>query len=210
VTAAAPQAGERVDGLPAVRLLAKVAAIRALGGLGGLRWTFPVPARARASARFKPKTPVFLGRARPSPRGGCLVSFLIAPVGEGTRELCRLRPGEAVWLLGPLGNGFDLGALTAGAARLVIVAGGVGAAPFPLLLTRIGPEGGRSPAPTAQVLVLLGFRDAAQAAGAQPVTDAAAALQERGVASRAEVVTEDGSRGRAEMVIVSPCAGRGP
>ncbi len=39
-------------------------------------------------------------------KGG--VSFLIDPVGEGTRELCSLGPGDPVWVLGPLGNGFEL------------------------------------------------------------------------------------------------------
>ena len=42
------------------------------------------------------------------------VSFLVAPIGKGTRELCGLTGESAVWVLGPLGNGFDLESLTGG------------------------------------------------------------------------------------------------
>ena len=36
------------------------------------------------------------------------VSFLVAPVGAGTRELSGLVAGDELWVLGPLGNGFPL------------------------------------------------------------------------------------------------------
>lgn len=204
MTAAASQTGAWADGLFAARSLALVAANRALGSLVWL--TLEVPgwpgAHPGQFALLQARdSRYFLGRALSvASEEGEAVSFLIAPVGQGTRELCALHPGEPVWILGPLGNGFDLEALTTGAARVVIVAGGVGAAPFPLLLARLGLEGGRPPTPAAEVLVLLGFRDAAQAAGARPVVDAAAALVERGVMCRTEVVAEDGSLGRAEKV----------
>ena len=204
MTAAASQAGVRADGFFAARSLALVAANRAVGSLVWL--TLEVPgwpgARPGQFALLQAQdSRYFLGRALSvASEEGDLVSFLIAPVGEGTRELCALHPGEPVWVLGPLGNGFDLEALTTSAARVVIVAGGVGAAPFPLLLARLGLEADRPPAHATEVLVLLGFRDAAQAAGARPVVDAAAALQERGVRCRTEVVTEEGSLGSAEKV----------
>ncbi len=72
-----------------------------------------------------------------SDEAGERVSFLIAPVGEGTRELCDLAVGKPLWVLGPLGNGFDVEALVTSPGRAVIVAGGVGVAPFPLLLSRM-------------------------------------------------------------------------
>ncbi len=138
---------------------------------------------------------------------GETISFLIAPVGTGTVELCSLREGDALWILGPLGNGFDIGALAGGPGRTVIVGGGVGVAPFPLLLSALADRaGGGSDEPAAglgEVVVLLGFRDAAQAAGAGPVAEAAAALETAGVSCPGEVVTEDGSVGRAEMVTES-------
>ena len=71
------------------------------------------------------------------------VEFLVRAIGPGTSALETLAEGSAVSLLGPLGNGFSTGDL-ARRSRVAIVAGGVGAAPFPLLfreLERIGAVG---------------------------------------------------------------------
>jgi dihydroorotate dehydrogenase electron transfer subunit len=71
------------------------------------------------------------------------VEFLVKTVGAGTAALEELPEGAAVSLLGPLGNTFSTGDLPGG-ARVAIVAGGIGAAPFPLLfraLTRAGIAG---------------------------------------------------------------------
>lgn len=144
------------------------------------------------------------------------VSFLIAPVGQGTEELCRLRQGESVWVVGPLGRGFDPEVMVppaGGESRLVLIGGGVGVAPFPLFLRRLaeltgggvgagagsGPTEGAVP-PVAEVLVLLGFRDAGQARGAEPVQRAMEALVRSGVECRVEVTTEDGSLGQKGVV----------
>jgi len=140
------------------------------------------------------------------------VSFLIAPVGQATRELCGLREGDRVWILGPLGRGFDLPALVGEGRRTVVVAGGVGVAPFSLLLTALRDKmcsssgslsAGRlrpSLSPGFGVLVLLGFRDSLQLAGAEPVFRVAADLREAGFPCRVEVVTEDGSQSPAAKV----------
>ena len=144
----------------------------------------------------------FLGRPLSvAEQDGATVSFLIAPIGSGTRELCSLRRGGEVWVLGPLGNGFDLDALAAGSGRTVIVGGGVGAAPFPLLLHALGAAGQAAAGPRqSEVVVLLGFRDAARAMGAEPVLSAASALDRLGASCSVVVVTEDGSLGPAERV----------
>ena len=52
--------------------------------------------------------------------------FLIDPIGPGTRTLCGLGAGDALHVLGPLGNGFDLDV-----SGPLIVGGGIGVAPFP-------------------------------------------------------------------------------
>jgi dihydroorotate dehydrogenase electron transfer subunit len=204
VTNGASLAESRAGGPPAARLAARVAT---KGALGSLVWlTLDIPgwpgARPGQFALLQARdSRCFLGRPLSvAQEEGDLVSFLIAPVGDGTRELCGLCEGEHVWALGPLGNGFDTRALTAGPGRVVVVAGGVGAAPFPLLLSALGLGDGPAPRRLAEVLVLLGFRDAVQAAGAQPVIAAAEALEKRGLACRVEVATEDSSRGRAEKV----------
>lgn len=66
-------------------------------------------------------------------------SFLIKPVGEGTRALCDTRPGEGIVLNGPLGQPFPQDV-----ADPVCIAGGVGLAPF-LLLARQLQAQGRTP-----------------------------------------------------------------
>ncbi len=64
-------------------------------------------------------------------------SFLIKPVGEGTRALCDLSPGEGVVLNGPFGQPFPRDIKDP-----VCIAGGVGLAPF-LLLAREAKAQGR-------------------------------------------------------------------
>jgi len=61
------------------------------------------------------------------------VEFLVKTIGPGTAALENLGEGSEARLLGPLGNAFRTDDLSAG-ARVAIVAGGIGAAPFPLLL----------------------------------------------------------------------------
>ena len=78
------------------------------------------------------------GRLLPRPMSLCRASagelaFLIEPVGSGTSTLCSLRHGDAIHVLGPLGNGFDLEV-----ERPLLVAGGVGIAPMPYLAQALG------------------------------------------------------------------------
>jgi len=68
------------------------------------------------------------------------VEFLIKTIGRGTRALWEMPEGSPVRLLGPLGNAFTVSGLPRG-ARVAIVAGGIGAAPFPALLRAIGRGG---------------------------------------------------------------------
>lgn len=195
-----------VDRPVAGRGLAEVTERRPLGSLVWL--TLDVPgwpgARPGQFALLQAAdSRCFLGRALSvASQEGEGVSFLIAPVGEGTHELCSLSKGERVWVVGPLGNGFDVEALTASKGRLLVVAGGVGVAPFPLLLSLLGglQNGGCRGEPVEQIVLLLGFRDRAQAMGAEPVMEAIAALKGRGTSCRVEVATEDGSIGTAERV----------
>lgn len=140
------------------------------------------------------------------------VSFLVSPVGVGTRELTALVPGDQVSLLGPVGRGFDLAALGGGSVdddraggRLLVVAGGVGAAPFVLLLDDLAAaaRGDRARAGSAlpsEVVLLFGFRDEPQAAVVDLFTPSVQDLRAAGIAARVEVICEDGSLGRAGLV----------
>ncbi|MFO7524229.1 MAG: dihydroorotate dehydrogenase electron transfer subunit [Ignavibacteriaceae bacterium] len=55
-------------------------------------------------------------------------------LGEGTKLLAHKKAGDLIDILGPLGNGFNL---SGDYETAVIVAGGLGAAPFPFLTRRI-------------------------------------------------------------------------
>jgi dihydroorotate dehydrogenase electron transfer subunit len=73
------------------------------------------------------------GRVLPRPMSLCLappgeLGFLFEPVGPGTRALAELRPGDELFVLGPLGNGFRLDV-----ERPLLVGGGIGIAPLPHL-----------------------------------------------------------------------------
>lgn len=55
-------------------------------------------------------------------------------LGEGTKILALKHPGELVDILGPLGNGFNLDGIYETA---IIIAGGLGAAPFPYVTRKL-------------------------------------------------------------------------
>ncbi len=68
------------------------------------------------------------------------VEFLLRRIGPGTAGLEELPEGSSASLLGPLGNGFSLAGLEGG-QRVAVVAGGIGAAPFPLLFESVSRAG---------------------------------------------------------------------
>jgi dihydroorotate dehydrogenase electron transfer subunit len=108
------------------------------------------------------------GRLLPRPMSLCLatrreLAFLIDPVGPGTRALVELVRGQAVDVLGPLGNGYRLDV-----KRPLLVGGGIGIAPFPYLSERLG----RPPA-------VLGFRTSDQAEAATLVPNAEVVVEPR-------------------------------
>jgi dihydroorotate dehydrogenase electron transfer subunit len=78
------------------------------------------------------------GRLLPRPMSLCLaprgeLGFLIDAIGPGTRALCALEAGDALHVLGPLGNGFDVEV-----ERPLLVGGGIGIAPLPYLSQALG------------------------------------------------------------------------
>jgi NAD(P)H-flavin reductase len=89
------------------------------------------------------------------------LAFLIDPIGPGTRALCALTPGDAIHVLGPLGNGFRLDV-----ERPLLVGGGIGIAPLPFLSERLG-------APPA----VLGFRSEWHAEAATLVPNAEVVIE---------------------------------
>lgn len=186
----------------AERILGEVAVRERLGGVAWLEisapgWDGAGPGQF-AMLQAEPSR-CFLPRAfSVAASGDGSVSFLIAPVGAGSEEICGLTPGEEVWVTGPLGNGFDVDALLAPPeARIVVVAGGVGVAPFPLLLDRLATDCAKS---DTDVLVLVGFRDAGQGEGVRPLQRAVEGLAGASVKVRMEQAFEDGSHGPTRRV----------
>ncbi len=82
------------------------------------------------------------------------LEFVCKIIGEGTRQLATLRPGDRVRLTGPLGRGFDL----RGSGPVLILARGVGVFSLGLVPTQLAA--GRP------VTVLLSGRDRAALLGA--------------------------------------------
>jgi dihydroorotate dehydrogenase electron transfer subunit len=103
------------------------------------------------------------------------LSFLLDEVGPGTRRLARLRAGEALLVLGPLGVGWRP---PRDGTRALLVGGGIGTAPLLCLQDELGPD----------PPVLLGFRGAAHAEAASLF------------AGQPQLATDDGSAGRRALV----------
>lgn len=66
------------------------------------------------------------------------IAFYVGAVGEGSRRLRRFAPGMGARILGPLGRGFTLPDRP---GRSILISGGLGAAPFPLLAQELLQRG---------------------------------------------------------------------
>jgi NAD(P)H-flavin reductase len=105
------------------------------------------------------------------------LSFMFEDVGPGTRRLGELRPGDGLWITGPLGNGFEM---PPAGPRAILVGGGVGIPPLSAWASVLRAH-------DVALVALLGFRDADHAAGAALFADAV-------------VATDDGSLGHHGLV----------
>jgi len=155
----------------------------------------PLPA-VRASRFFMLKRLDRLSPLIPRPfsiyrqREGRL-EFLIKVLGRGTRALAATRPGEELSLVGPLGNGWP--AIDGDGPPWVMLAGGVGCAPFPMAIEQaLAGMDGRRPAAPGGLALLFG------AASAGLLYDLEAL---RGTGIPVHVATDDGSAGRRGNVL---------
>lgn len=108
---------------------------------------------------------------------GGRLSFMFEDVGPGTRRLAELAPGDGLWLVGPLGDGFEL---PPAGPRSIVVGGGVGIPPLAAWAGTLTSHG-------VSLTALLGFRDAHHAEGAALLPGAF-------------VATDDGSVGHHGLV----------
>jgi len=111
---------------------------------------------------------------------GDRLSVLYKTVGRGTEQLSRLRAGDMLDAMGPLGNGFPLG--TEGQLP-ILVAGGYGVAPLAFLARQLPTKG----------IVLIGGRTADDILCTDDFTSLGWDVQ---------VATLDGSRGENGLVTV--------
>ena len=109
------------------------------------------------------------------------LKFLYQVVGRGTTILSNLTPGDYVDLLGPLGRGFHI---VTGTEEILLVAGGIGVAPFNELAGMIGRE-----YPDCSVVAFIGGKSAG---------DIFDDISRLGV--QVNAVTEDGSQGERGLV----------
>jgi dihydroorotate dehydrogenase electron transfer subunit len=161
------------------------AAVRAAGPIGAYRWLAcelngpdPRPGQfymLAAAERWgagegeRPFLPRAFSYLRVSDYG---LEFLWEDVGPGTQRLSELEPGDEVWLLGPLGNGFEA------AERPLHVGGGIGIVPLACWQDAVG---GRA---------LLGFRNEQHAEAAALMSGEVALATDDGSAGHAGFVTE--------------------
>ncbi|MFZ0430461.1 MAG: dihydroorotate dehydrogenase electron transfer subunit, partial [Acidobacteriota bacterium] len=110
------------------------------------------------------------------------ITLLVKAVGEGTRRLTTVRPGDVLELVGPLGEGFDLE--RARNRISLIVVGGTGIASVHLLARELVRQG-------EEVALLYGGRSAEDLVGLAP-------FEQLGIPIL--TTTEDGSRGERGLV----------
>jgi len=112
--------------------------------------------------------------------GGAEVEFLYKVVGRGTTLLSQAELGEAVGVVGPLGQGFPL---PPSGGKAILVAGGTGVASVYELAVRACEK--------SEVTVLMGARSAADLGNLEDFEALPLTLN---------IATEDGSRGHQGLV----------
>jgi len=117
-------------------------------------------------------------------RNGATMEFLYRVVGKGTACLSRLREGDSLDLLGPLGTGFHT---PSSVGQVVIVAGGMGVAP----LTYLAYHYRRRVSSFLKITCYLGAKSAMDVIGLERLQD---------LCSEVILTTDDGSLGACGMV----------
>lgn len=112
-----------------------------------------------------------------SDEGRTTLEIVYKVVGKGTGIMSSLKPGEELDIMGPIGNGFP--DLEEG-QELLMVAGGIGIAPFKLLAEKYQDS-----------VLLFGAKDSSEAVLVNDIKD---------LGIRVKVATVDGSRGTKGLV----------
>jgi len=108
------------------------------------------------------------------------ISLLVQIAGKGTRRLSKLKPGEILNIIYPLGNSFSLPPEN---SDILLIGGGCGVAPL-LFLGKYLKSNGYNPS------ILIGFRN----------SDRIIEYDEYAAIGKVYLTTEDGSRGEKGFV----------
>jgi dihydroorotate dehydrogenase electron transfer subunit len=161
---------------------------------GVFRLTFPSREMAKKATpgqfvMIKPKSvaepllprPISIHRA-----GNGRIDLLVRVVGEGTRRISELRPGEVLEIKGPLGRGFQIEPRR----TPLLAAGGMGAAPLLFLAEKLTRLSVREKGRAVPVLFI----------GGRTKRELLALQEFRGLGLKVLVATEDGSLGQKGLV----------
>lgn len=119
------------------------------------------------------------------------VEVVYAVVGKGTTRLTTLRPGDPIRLWGPLGNGWAEALCGQTPKNLVLVAGGVGNAPFYLLIKEQLESAKKDPVNAPKITYVFGARSAERLSCVEEF---------RALGVDVRLATEDGSAGTKGFV----------
>lgn len=130
-------------------LEAKVVSVRRSGDDGVILRIACAQPPLRAARFFMLRREDRLSPAIPRPfslyrQDGAELEFMIKVMGQGTRALAQSTPGTRLRVVGPLGNGWPT--LAGGGAPWVMLAGGIGSAPFFMAIEQAlaGMDGARA------------------------------------------------------------------
>lgn len=123
-----------------------------------------------------------------------VVEIFYKVLGKGTTALSRLKPGDRVDLLGPLGNGYYV---PSGLTTAVLVAGGIGVPPVVALAERLAGKGLRVRGSGKKKV---GRPKIAAFIGGKTSDDVLCLADLREAGATVRVATEDGSRGHRGLV----------
>lgn len=152
---------------------------------------------------FLPRAYSILRVRRPNGKqGGHAVEILYKIMGKGSTALSRLKPGDRVDLLGPLGHGYEI---TPGLTTALLVAGGIGVPPVVALAEHLAGSGfrverskdgktGRRPSDN-------GRRKIVAFIGGKTSHDILCLTDLRKAGAKVHVATEDGSAGHRGLVV---------
>lgn len=130
------------------------------------------------ASRMLPR-PISICEAEPDGR----LRLVYRVAGKGTEEFSRLRTGETLEILGPLGNGYPLDAIPEKQGRVLLLGGGIGIPPM-LQLARV-----LRMQKNTEVQIVAGYRDELFL------------TEELAAAGKLSIATEDGSAGTKGNVL---------